>query len=113
MKKENENINVEEVVSSIKNLLKETKEGLDPSQLSKADGIEVKEAIEQNILLAYQLKLRPYLKDLKETSPDLPVRNVIMKLLAHIKPDTSVATIVKVVEYIGKQWEDGRLKMAA
>lgn len=110
------NINVEEVATSIRQTLKELKElreGGGADKLSSEDKAEILIELDKATLLAYQIKLKPYLEDLYAISPDLPFHKVVINLLAHIRPDTSTSIIVKVVQYIATNWESKKMKMAA
>ena len=110
---ENKKINVEEVVASIDTTLKELKEVFDVNDLSSDDRKTVSEQLEKTAFLAYQIKLKSYLKELAATSPNLPVRDVIIKLLNHISPDTPISIIFQLVKYIAEEWEQVQSEVVA
>ncbi|MEZ4932898.1 MAG: hypothetical protein R2788_12360 [Saprospiraceae bacterium] len=54
-----------------------------------------------------------FMDNLMESSPDMPIRDVMIQMLAHLRPDASASMITKVAKYISEEWEKRRLKVAA
>ncbi|HFA51555.1 MAG TPA: hypothetical protein ENJ95_21275 [Bacteroidetes bacterium] len=110
---EEKNINAAEVASTINQLLKELRDGLDPSALTSGERTEILKELEKTELAAYKAKLQPHLKKLTETLPEMPVRDAIIQLLAHVRPEASADMVALVTNYIFAELGRTKLKAAA
>ena len=106
-------ISAEQILSDIKGAFNDLREGLDPNKLTAEEIEGIRLEMEKGEYLLYKIKMDMHLDDLLSNSPDMPVRDVVIKLLALLHPDVSADMVVKTIDYTSKKWEKRVLKMAA
>ena len=104
---------LDDISQNIKNTFKEIEDGIKSGELSAEDIEGIRLEMEKGEYLLYKIKMDMHLDDLLSNSPDMPVRDVVIKLLALLHPDASVNMVIKITDYISKKWGKRVLKMAA
>ncbi len=106
-------INVEEVMSSVSSNLEELRHLLESGSFTEEEWDTLTCGLENLELKAYQVKLAPHLQSLVETNPDIPARDAIIQLLAHIRPHASPSMVAQVTKYILEELGQRSLRAAA
>ena len=113
MKNKNHKIDVEKIIAEVSTNLKDLKNDIQTGNYSDEDWEEIKTGLEVAEFKAYVVKVNIHLDQLVKTSPHMPIRDVIIHLLPHMRTDASANMIAKVIRYVSEEWEERRLKVAA
>lgn len=102
-----------EISKTIRNTFQELHEGIKASKLSTKESENVLLELENGMFKAYQFKVDMKMRELESTSPEMPVRDVLINLLKLLRPETSARVTAMVTAYIFQEWEKRTLKIAA
>jgi hypothetical protein len=106
-------ISLDQIEATVAATFNELEENIEPSELTADDKTELVSALNELEFKAYSIKMNLFMDNLIESSPDMPIRDVMIQMLAHLRPDASASMITKVAKYISEEWEKRRLKVAA
>lgn len=111
--KNNTILSLEEMSQKMQKAFKEVEGGIKEGKLSKDEKKDILLELEKGMFKIYQYKVDIKMEELKSTSPDMPVRDVLINLLGLLKPETSARVTAMVTNYIFQKWEKNPLKIAA
>ena len=98
----------EEISENLNNLHSIIKEGVSPLEMK-----DLKNDLLKAEFLAYQLKLGLSIDSLQRKTPELSVRDVIVKLTPELRPDISPKLIPVLIQYIMEEWISRKTRKAA
>jgi hypothetical protein len=105
MKKRKPAVDVDQVIATIDQTLKEIREGFHPENWTAAERAEAMEGIHTIIVEAHKLKLRLKIDLLAARQPGLSPRKAVVKLLTTLPEDLPASAISELAGYAAMEWE--------
>jgi hypothetical protein len=105
MKNSKPSTDVDQVLATIDQVLKENREKFRPEEWTAAERAEAMQDIHKIITEAHKLKLKIKIDQLAAKQPDLSPRKVVVKLLTTLPEDLPASAISELAGYAAMEWE--------
>ncbi len=105
MKDNNPSVDVDQVLATVDQILKENREGFRPEEWTATERAEALQDINKIITEAHKLKLRLKIDLLAAKQPDLSPRKAVVKLLSTLPEDLPASAISELAGYAAGEWE--------
>jgi hypothetical protein len=106
MKNSKPTVDVDQVLATVDQILKENREDFHPEEWTAAERAEALQDINKIILQAHKLKLKIKIDLLAAKQPDLSPRKAVVKLLSTLPEDLPASAISELAGFAAKEWEN-------
>ncbi len=105
MKNSKPSVDVDQVLATVDQILKENREDFRPEEWTAAERAEALQDINKIITQAHKLKLKIKIDLLAAKQPDLSPRKAVVKLLSTLPEDLPASAISELAGFAAKEWE--------
>jgi len=110
----NKKFNPHEIIQKLgSNKLSEIENAVKTGDFSKEDISEICDELDNLVLETYKAKFSLKLKTLSQENPDLPLRDVVVRMLNLLPDDVKESHIKILTEFVIEKWKSLFSKMAA
>lgn len=105
MKNNKPSVDVDKVLATIDQTLKEVREGFRPEEWTASERAEAMQDINKVITEAHKCKLKLKIDILATRQPGLSPRKVVVKMLSTLPEDLPASAISELAVFVAKEWE--------
>ena len=113
MKNSKPSVDIDQVLATVDQILKENREDFRPEEWTAAERAEALQDINKIITQAHKLKLKIKIDMLAAKHPDLSPRKAVVKLLSTLPEDLPASAISELAGFAAKEWEEKVQAVAA
>lgn len=98
-------VDVDQVLATIDQTLKDIRKGFQPEKLTASERAEVAEGFMKIIIEAHKCKLKLKIDLLAAKQPGLSPRKALVKLLSTLPEDLPASSLSELAVFVAKEWE--------